>query len=216
MGYKALQFTLIIAAIFSFTTARKVLAETDHMYAGLDVVATHFSGDGPKDRIIYQKGQHFSDQDTKYGVRFGYQISDWLATEVAYTDFGRGTDIFGISPNIYFFGAPMDTQTVGARGASLVAAFKHSFTTRGPSAPASVFAILGVASIDYDVTWSGGFSELTGSPLVQRGYSYQGLTFGVGAKYALNDEVNLRADVRRYDVGDFQLDSLSAGLEFNF
>ena len=70
--------------------------------------------------------------------------------------------------------------------------------------------------MDYEKTLSGGFSPVTGSLLERDSLSDQGLLYGVGAKYALSESFNLRADLRRNDVGDFDLDTVSVGLEYSF
>lgn len=70
--------------------------------------------------------------------------------------------------------------------------------------------------MDYENTLSGGFSEVTGSLLEKHSFSDQGLIYGVGAKYALNDSLALRVELRRNDVGDFRLDSTNLGFEYSF
>ena len=201
---------IIALALISFS-AHNALADTGNFYSGVDVGKTDFSGDGPRDTVVFKRGQQFSDGDTTYGIHAGYNITHWFATEIAYTDFGSATDTFALSPDIVFIGKPVDTQSVSAKGATLSAVFNYELLN-----DFSVFAVVGVSAINYDIALTGGFSEVTGRIALKGDESDQGLVYGIGAKYALSDKLNLRADARRNEVGDFTLDSITAGLEFNF
>jgi len=70
--------------------------------------------------------------------------------------------------------------------------------------------------MDYEVTQSGSFSPVTGISPTKSSASDQGLVYGVGAKYALNDSLNLRVDARRTNAGDFALSTLSTAVEYTF
>jgi OmpA-OmpF porin, OOP family len=186
-------------------------ADAGKFYVGADIGSTHFSGDGPGTDSIFEPGQTFKDSDTSYGLHVGFQFADWFAVELGYSDFGSATDKFAIKKGIFFIVAPNDTQTLDAKGASLTGVFSYNLT--------SSFAILGavgVSSMNYKNTLSGGFSEVTGSLLERHSFSDQGLIYGVGARYTLSDSVALRADLRRNDVGDFNLDMASVGVEYSF
>ncbi len=199
------------AAVALALGAQTLAADAGTFYIGADVGATEFSGDGPNDGVVFIAGQKFKDSDYSYGVHAGFQFTDWFAVEVGYTDFGSATDRFKVSPDIAFIVSPNDTQTVAAKGASLAGVFSW-----GVGADFSIFAVLGVTTMDYEKTSSGGFSPLTGSLLAKDSVSDHGLLYGVGAKYALTDSLNLRTDLRRNDVGDFALDTISMGIEYSF
>lgn len=186
-------------------------ADTGKFYVGADIGSTQFSGDGPGKDSVFEPGQKFKDSDTSYGLHVGFQFTDWFSAELGYSDFGSATDKFAIKKGIFFIVSPNDTQTVDAKGASLTGVFSHSLSSNF-----AVLGTLGVSSMNYKSTLSGGFSPVTGSLLEKHSFSDQGLIYGVGAKYSLSDSFALRADLRRNDVGDFSLDSTSIGLEYSF
>jgi len=203
--------TLGLLIGLGFVSHQSLAANAGKFYIGADAGATEVSGDGPGEDSIFVSGQTFKDSDTSYGLHVGFQFNDWFGAELGYSDFGSATDRFKIKPDIVFIVAPQDTQTVDAKGVSLTGVFGHHF-----SSSFSVIGVLGVSSLDYESTWSGGFSEVTGSLSEKHSFSDQGLIYGVGTRYALNDSLNLRADIRRNEVGDFRLDSASIGLEYSF
>jgi len=209
---KIMQLTALASLMLLTVTSQHVFAtETGKFYLGADVGSTQFKGDGPGKNSVFIAGQEFKDSDSSYGLHAGFQFTNWFAVELGYTDFGSATDTFKIKPDIVFIVAPNDTQTVEAKGASLAGVFSYAL-----SSSFNVFGVLGVTAMEYDATLSGGFSEVTGRLLEKNSFSDQGLLYGVGAKYALNDSFNLRVDVRRNDVGDFSLDTASVGLEYSF
>ena len=203
--------TLGVLIGLAFASQQALAANAGKFYVGADVGTTEFSGDGPGKDSVFVPGQEFKDSDTSYGLHVGFQFNDWFAAELGYTDFGSATDRFKIKPDIMFIVAPNDTQTVDAKGVSLTGVFSHHFTDSF-----AVLGVLGVSSMDYKNTLSGGFSPVTGSLLEKHSFSDQGLIYGVGASYALSDSFALRADLRRNDVGDFSLDTVSLGLEYSF
>lgn len=202
---------LSLLTCLAFSSQQALAANAGNFYLGADVGTTEFSGDGPDKDSIFVPGQKFKDSDTSYGLHVGFQFNEWFAAELGYTDFGSATDRFKIKPDIVFIVAPNDTQTVDAKGISLTGVFSHQLTSSF-----SVLGLLGVSSMDYKNTLSGGFSEVTGSLLEKHSFSDQGLIYGVGATYSLNDAFALRLDLRRNDVGDFSLDTVSLGLEYSF
>lgn len=209
---KHTQLRCLGAAFALVMSAQHALAaDAGKFYIGADAGSTQFSGDGPAKSVVFVDGQKFKDSDSSYGVHAGFQFTDWFAIELGYTDFGSATDNFKISPDIAFIVSPNTIQTLEAKGASLAGVFSY-----GLGADFSVFGTLGVTAMEYDKTMSGGFSPMTGSLLEKDSLSDQGLLYGVGAKYALSQSFNLRADLRRNDVGDFSLDTASVGLEYSF
>lgn len=204
--------TLGVAMCFAVSAQQATAANTGSFYIGADVGSTEITGDNSigKDSV-FVAGQKFKDSDTSYGLHAGFQFTDWFAAELGYTDFGSTSKRFKIRPDIMFIVAPNDTQVVDAKGVSLSGVFSYSL-----SQSFSVLGVVGVTSINYDSTWKGGFSPMTGSLRENHSFTDQGLLLGVGGKYALSDSLALRADVRRNDVGDFKLDTLSVGVEYSF
>ncbi len=202
---------LSVCAGVALASQQVLATDAGKFYVGADVGTTQFSGDGPGKDSVFVAGQSFKDSDTSYGLHLGFQFNDWFAAELGYTDFGSATDRFKIRPDIMFIVAPNNIQTVDAKGVSLSGVFSHHFSNQF-----AVLGLLGVSSMDYKSTLSGGFSPVTGSLLEKHSFSDQGLIYGVGARYALSDSFALRADLRRNDVGDFSLDTASVGLEYSF
>lgn len=201
-----------VAALAAMTlTAQGVAAEAGQFYVGLDVINTNFSGPGPAASSNFEPGQHFGDKDGGYGLHLGYGFNDWFAVEAGVTDFGSGTDTFKLKDGIVYIVKPNDTQTLEAKGISIAGVFSKQFGEDW-----SVFGVLGVTAMDYKSTLSGGFSEQTGSLLVHSSYEDQGLLYGAGVSYQLTDDVRLRLDARRNDVGDFKLDTLGVAVEYLF
>lgn len=205
---KLVGFCSIAALAFATQAAN---AEAGQLYMGVDLLSTDFSGPGPSAGSSFAPGQTFGDSDTGYGIHLGYGFNDWFAIELGFSDFGSGTDTFTLKGDIVYIVKPNDTQTLDAKGLSLAGVFSKQLGQDW-----SVFGVLGVTAMDYKNTVSGGFSEQSGSLLARDSYSDQGLLYGLGASYRLSEQVNLRADVRRNDVGDFKLDSLGLAIEYRF
>lgn len=202
---------LSLFAGVALASHQALAADAGKFYVGADIGSTQFYGDGPAKNSIFVPGQTFKDSDTSYGLHVGFQFNDWFAAELGYTDFGSATDKFKIKPDIVFIVAPNNIQTVEAQGVSLSGVFSYKLAS-----DFTLLGIVGVSSMDYENTLSGGFSEVTGSLLEKHSFSDQGLIYGVGAKYALNDSLALRVELRRNDVGDFRLDSTNLGFEYSF
>lgn len=204
--------TFGLAMCLAVSTQQAAAANTGGFYVGADVGSTEIKGDGRigKDSV-FVTGQQFKDSDTSYGLHAGFQFNDWFAAELGYTDFGTTIKRFKIRPDIMFIVAPNDTQVVDAKGVSLSGVFSYGLGQRF-----SVLGVLGVSSINYDSTWKGGFSPMTGSLREHHSFTDQGLLLGLGGRYELNDLVALRVDLRRNDVGDFKLDTASVGVEYSF
>lgn len=209
---RKMSLTALGAFMFLALDAQQVLAADEgKFYIGLEAGATGVSGDGPAANSIFVPGQTFEDSDTTFGLHAGFQFTNWFAAELGYSDFGSASEHFRIKPDIIFIVAPNDTQTIDAKGVSLTGVFSHHFTDA-----LALSGVLGVASVEYRSTWSGGFSEVTGNLQERHNFSDQGLVYGIAASYALSDSVGVRADVRRTDVGDFTLDTASIGFEYSF
>ena len=208
---KIMQITSFTSLIFFVLGAQQVLADTNGFYLGADVGNTTFSGDDAVPDSIFVPGQKFSASDTSYGVHLGFQFTDWFAAELSYTDFGAATDRFKLRGDIVFIVQPNDTQTLSAKGVSLSGVFSYQLNSNF-----SLLGVLGITALDYENTFSGGFSPVSGNLQTKSSFSDHGLLYGVGAKYALTDSFSLRADLRHNDVGDFALDMASVGIEYSF
>ena len=191
--------------------AQQAAAETGEFYLGADIGRTHFSGDGPRDDSLFVAGQDFDASDASYGLHLGFQFNNWFAAELGYSDFGKASDRFKLRSDVIFIVSPNDTQSLSAKGTSVSGVFSYK-----PFTHFSLFGVLGVIAMDYEVTQSGSFSPVTGISPTKNSFSDQGLLYGVGAKYALNDSLGLRVDARRTNAGDFALSTVSTGLEYTF
>jgi len=202
---------MLLAVILVLCSAQVFADDAPHLYVGVDMGSTRFSGDGPAADSLFIAGQRFKDTENNYGLHVGFQFNAWFAAELGFTDFGTGTDTFELRRGIFFIVKPNDTQSLAAKGLSLAGVFSYPVAQ-----DFSVFGVLGISTMDYKEVMSGGFSEATGSLLSKHAYSDQGLIYGLGAKYALSDKWNLRADLRRNDVGHFTLGDLTVGAEYSF
>jgi opacity protein-like surface antigen len=202
-------FAFFIAILFSHQ--KLCAADAGQFYAGMDIGSIGLKGDGPKNDPAFVAGQRFKASDYVYGLHAGFQFIEWFAAEFGVTDFGNTSDHFAIKDGIFFLVQPNDTQQVDAKGASLIGAFSYPVSSR-----LSLLGIVGIASVDFDIKQSGGSSPLAGSLSEQRSFSEQGLLYGFGAKYALEESLDVRAEVRRNEVGDFMLDAVSLGVEYGF
>lgn len=201
----------LASLIFFALSAQHALADSSKFYLGANIGNTHFSGDDAVDNSVFAPNQKFKASDSTYGVHLGFQFNDWFATELGYTYFGEAIDRFALRSDIVFIVQPNDTQSISAKGASLSGVFSYHFNS-----DLSVFGVLGITAMDYQNTLSGGYSPISGSLITKYRFSDHGLLYGLGAKYALTDSFNLRADLRRNDVGDFALDTASVGIEYSF
>jgi opacity protein-like surface antigen len=211
---KYMSLRLLSILFCSVSSAQLALAAgSSEFYVGADLLSTQFSGDDIGKSSIFAPKQTFEDSDRGYGLHVGFQFNHWFAVEMGYTDFGVATDRFYTRSDMYsIIVTPNSIQTLDAKGITLNNVFNYHFDKHF-----SVLAVLGVASLNYKNTLSGGFSEVTGSlPPQRQSLSDQGLVYGIGATYAFTDAVALRTDLRRHEVGDFKLDSASLGLEYSF
>ena len=205
--------SVVIAFFFSFLLICEKIkaAETGQFYVGLDVGSVSVKGDAPKNEPAFVPNQEFRASDSAYGLHVGFQFNDWFAAELGFADYGSASHQFKLRDDIFFLVEPNSTHTVAAKGASLAGVFSYRLTPNF-----SFIGVLGITAVDFEVRQSGGFSPFTGSLSQRDSFSEQGIAYGVGVRYAINDSFDLRVEARRNDVGDFTLDLFQAGLEYNF
>ena len=186
-------------------------ADAGKFYVGVNVGSAGVKGDGPKNDLAFVPNQQYRASDSLYGLHAGFQFTEWFAVEVGAMDFGSTSDHFEIKDGIFFLVQPNDTKTVDAKGISLSGVFSYPITSN-----LALFGVVGVVAMDFDIKQSGGYSPFAGSLSKQGGFSEQGFLYGFGAKYAVRKSLDVRAEVRRNEVGDFTLDAVSLGLEYSF
>lgn len=191
--------------------AGQVAAATDGFYAGLAGGYSDYSAGGPPRESFFQPGQEFSGGDNTYGLHLGYQFTPWFGLELGYEDYGSASHTFRLKGNVDFIIPPNDTQTIKTHGVQLSGVFAYELT---PSV--SAFGRLGVASLKFKSTLSGGFSEASGSLLGMNASSDQGLVYVIGAKYRLTDSLSADVELRRTDIGDLKLTTTNVGVDYRF
>ncbi|RYY73159.1 MAG: porin family protein [Gammaproteobacteria bacterium] len=194
-----------------FICQRLFAADAGQFYVGMDVGSSMVKGNSWKNEPAFIPGQKFKDADSAYGLRAGFQFNDWFATELGFRDFGGTSHRFKLREDIFFLVQPNDTQTVDAKGVSLTGVFSYRPTTNF-----SLIGVVGITTVDFDLGESGGYSPFTGSLSQRDNFSEQGLVYGIGARYVLNNSYSLRAEVSRNDAGDFTIDHLGLGVEYSF
>ena len=186
-------------------------ADAGKFYVGVNVGSAGVKGDGPKNDLAFVPNQQYKASDSLYGLHAGFQFTEWFAVEVGTMDFGSTSHRYKVKDNIFFLVQPNDTQTVDVKGISIVGAFSYPVSSR-----LSMLGVVGIDSLDFDIKQSGGYSPFAGSLSEQSCFSEQGFLYGFGAKYAVRKSFDVRAEVRRNEVGDFTLDAVSLGLEYSF
>lgn len=208
---KIKQFAITFVVSSILVSPQLYAADVGRFYMGAELGSSRVSGDGPKNDSAFISGQEFKASDSSYGVYAGFQFNNWFAAELGFTDFGSINDRFKFKDGIVFLIQPNDIQTVDAKGASLSGVFSYPVTSSF-----SVLGILGVAAVNYDVSMSGGFSPFAGNLSQSDDFSDQGLLYGIGAKFALNDSFSVRTQMRRSEIGNFTFDLLGLGIEYSF
>jgi len=128
------------------------------------------------------------DTDTYVSVGFGYSMNKNFSVEVAYNDFGEGSDAISVDES----GAPVDLDTE-------VSSF--SVAAQGSLLLGEGFSVLGRVGVErWDVDFglsANGFRD-SGD---DSGFD---LFYGVGVSYALNDSLSIVAmyDVHKIDASD--------------
>jgi len=203
---------IIASSLLSLMCSQHISAASPgQFYAGIELGSSSVLGDESERDPAFIPNQKFKASSSGYGIYSGFQFNDWFAVELGFNDFDRASHRFKFRGNVFFLIQPNDTQTLDAKGASLSGVFSYKINSNF-----SLLGTVGIVAIDYELTQSGGFSPLTGSLSKRGDFSEQGLVYGLGAKCALNDSLDLRAQVRRNEAGDFTLDVASLGVEYSF
>ena len=203
---------VVASSLLSLIFSQQIFAASlGQFYAGVELDSSRVLRDGSQHDPAFIPNQEFKASDSGYGIYAGFQFNDWFAVELGFNDFGRASHRFKFRDDVFLLKQPNDTQTLDAKGTSLSGVFSYKINSNF-----SLLGTVGVVSIDYDLTQSGGFSPFTGSLSKRGDFSEQGLVYGLGAKYTLNDSLDLRAQVRRNEAGDFTLDVASLGVEYSF
>ena len=145
------------------------------------------------------------DSDTGWKVFAGYRFMKYLAVEGAYTDLGEFTahsTVTSPSAGIVDSSIETDAWTISALG---ILPLGDSF---------SLFGRVGVNiwSADYSDTFTIG--GIPGS--ASEDDDGTDWVYGVGAAWNFTNNLSLRGEWERYDLGDGDVDLWSAGLSWNF
>jgi len=148
------------------------------------------------------------DKDTAWKIFAGYQINQNFAVEGGYTDLGKvsasGT-VGGVSVNAKAEATAWELVGVGSIPVG------NSFSLYGKG---------GFYRGEVDADASAAIPGFSAS--AQESDTNTDLTFGIGAAFAVNRNVSLRAEWQRYkdvggsDTGESDIDVMSVGLLFRF
>lgn len=195
---------------FVISVAGQVAAAAG-VYVGVDGGNTHYAAGAPSKAWYFQPGQEFSGSDSTYDVHLGYQMAPWFSLELAYNDYGSVSDSFRLLGSVDFIAEPNDTQTMKVHGVSLNGVIAYEFT---PSL--SVFGNLGMSTLRFKNTLSGGLIPVEGSVLKQQSSRDQALVYGAGLKYRLTDSMAARLGINRTETGNVALTTTSLGVDYTF
>lgn len=193
----------------SFLISGAAVAENSGWYAGLGVgqASMDISG-GDVDALAAAEGLTTStsidDNDTVWKIFAGYRLMENFGVEVAYADGGTITsDSTVTAPTAGSFGIDLDVTAwiIDAVG----------FIPLGEGF--EVFGKLGAAIWDADASFSGvaGGTAFSGD-VDDDGSDFH---FGVGASYALTDNLGVRAEWERIN-GDDEMDAWTIGAQYHF
>ncbi len=135
-----------------------------------------------------------------YGFGVGYDINNWLALEITYTDLGDGSiDFLGVNT-----GAKADAMSYGAW---LVV---DPTVTTLAGMPLRIIGRAGVVRTDMDLTGFGGSTSVDDT-----GFAYGG---GIGLGISKSTDLTLEYTRRNLDTGplDVNFDTVSLGFRYHF
>ena len=187
------------AADTGFYVGGSLGQSTANDFNGSDIDAELFSSYG------ITSSTSTDDSDTGWKVFAGYRFMKYLAVEGAYTDLGEFTahsTVTSPSAGIVDSSIETDAWTISALG---ILPLGDSF---------SLFGRVGVNlwSADISATGSGGGVTASASD-DDDGTDW---VYGVGAAWNFTNNLSLRGEWERYDLGDGDVDLWSAGLSWNF
>lgn len=145
------------------------------------------------------------DTDTGWKLFAGYRFMKYLAVEGAYTDLGKFTahsTITAPGAGIVDTEIKANAWTISALG---ILPLGDSF---------SLFGRVGVNLWSTDISATG--SGTGGTASASESDDGTDWVYGVGAAYNFTNNLSLRGEWERYDLGDGDADLWSAGLSWNF
>ena len=128
------------------------------------------------------------DDDTGGKIYGGYRFNEYFSIEGSYYDFGDNGE---------------DNNELGIDGVGLAAVGSIPLSDK-----VLIFGKIGIHAWDADISGpiEGQFND----------DSDEDVFYGVGLAYELNAHWNIRGELERYEVDDFDLDVASVGLTYNF
>lgn len=162
--------------VSSFAFIQSVMAES--FYVGAKLVNASYDADA--------SGVSLDDSDTSFGIFGGYSLSQNIAVQLGYQDFG-------------------EVDITGANGTSEADAFELSLIgSVNASEAVELFAEVGLDAWDATVTSSGVSADDDGTDLY----------FGLGVSFSVNDSIDLFADYQFHSLDDTDIDTFGLGIRF--
>lgn len=186
-------FTSVVLLLFA--TITPALAAPDVPYIGFSVADSTFS-----DGEICSASEFCNDADTGFKVYGGIGLSETLAVEYYYADLGEATaEVDDKGPDNF-------SRTYGVEVFGIDVVANLPLNERF-----SVFGKAGAAWWEWNAEFSGKVPSVltwrtTGS---DSGYD---LKLGIGGKYNLQDNIDLRLEVEDYDIGGESITLISFGV----
>jgi len=131
------------------------------------------------------------DSDTSFGMLAGYNLNEYFAVEVNYTDLGQSSD------NV----DPVWTISSDGFGAALVGRY-------AVKEQLEVFAKVGAFAWDAELSEAG-----AGTIASDDGTD---LAWALGAAYSFTDNIHIVGQFRRFDIADGDVDNITIGANFSF
>ncbi|AMC36668.1 porin [Janthinobacterium sp. B9-8] len=179
---------ILASLVLSTLIASPVFAEG--FYIGADLGSSNMSAD--------VNNQNLDKNNTAWGINGGYKFSPYLAAELGYRDFGKAEE--------NYYGIASASLKAKAVQASVLASYPFNDAF-------SVFGRLGLASIKLTAEAK---SDLIGYSTSSEETETKGL-FGIGAQYAFNKNLSLRAEYNQYaKIEDLKLSTFTIGANYSF